>query len=206
MTDQRLEGLPVPAGVSAAGPDQTEQPRGRPGIEPGQYPPRPGVVEFDVVGVHQLGGRHVDQPMIEHIGAQQHLPGAAFKSAQVHLVLRQHDAVLGQFADLLRRHIDPPAAHSDRHAGDRRILVAGPQPDDDVFDTTDRLARLGDDRTAQQLRQMNHRPRPGRYRRARTACDRIGFTHHTPLLNVGFGSAAQCIRGPRRRVNMCTPT
>ena len=52
-----------------------------------------GVLEFDVVGVHQLRGRDVDQPMAKDVGTQQYLALAALEPAQVHLVLRQHHPV-----------------------------------------------------------------------------------------------------------------
>jgi len=73
VPDQRLEGLPVPARVPTPGFDQPEESGRAAGVEAGQHPPGPGVFQFDVIGMHQLRRRDVDEAVIEHIRAQQHL-------------------------------------------------------------------------------------------------------------------------------------
>ena len=91
MPDQRLERLPVPGSLPARRLEEAEQPGWAPGVQPRQNPSLTGIFKFDVVGAHQLARRHIDQPVPEHIGPQQHLAVAAFKGPQVDLVLRQHN-------------------------------------------------------------------------------------------------------------------
>ena len=157
VPDQRLEGLPVPARVPTPGFDQTEEPGRAAGVEAGQHPPGSGVFQLDVIGMHQLRRRDVDQAVIEHIRAQQHLPVAALEPAQIHLVLREVDPLLDEHRGLGSGHIHLATADADHQTGHRGIDVFAAQPDDDVLDPAHRLPVAGNDRAPQQPRQMDHR-------------------------------------------------
>jgi hypothetical protein len=43
-------------------------------------------IEFNIVGAHQFARRDIDQPVPEHVAAQQHLTLTALEPPQVNLV------------------------------------------------------------------------------------------------------------------------
>ena len=91
-----------------------------------------GVLEFDVVGVHQLRGRDVDQPMAKDVGTQQYLALAALEPAQVHLVLRQHHPVPVEVLDPFDRNVHSPTTDIDYQPGYRRVGVHAEQSHDQI--------------------------------------------------------------------------
>ena len=89
VSDQRFKGLPIARRVAAGCLQQSEQTGRAAGVQSRQHPARSAVFQFDVVGAHQLTRGHVDQPVAENIGSQQHLTVAALEPSQVNLVVHQ---------------------------------------------------------------------------------------------------------------------
>ena len=131
--------------------DQPEQPWWAAGVQPRKHPPGAGVFQLDVIGAHQLHGGHIDQPVPQHIGAQQHLTVAALETAKVNLVLGQHNSVRGVLVNGFAADEHAPPADPGHDPGHQRILVGAAQPHDHVLDPAHSLAGAGQHRRAQQL-------------------------------------------------------
>ena len=156
MADQRLERLPVLAGMTLAGLDQSEE-SGRPaGVEAGHHPAFVGFGQLDVPRPHQFGIGDVDQPVPEDVLAEQNLAFATFESPQVDLGLGQHHPFLGELRDAPDGEINPPAPDLAHQAGDQG-QVAAPQANDDVVDLAYFLAGGRKHMTVQQGGQVHVR-------------------------------------------------
>ena len=143
----------MPTGVL----DQPEQRRWPAGIQPCDHPPGARVFEFDVIRAHQIRGGHIDQPVAQHVGAQQHLTLAALEAAEVNFVLGQDDSFRSELVNGLGADEHPTPAEPGHNPGDCRIVVRAAQSDDHVLDAANGLTGAGHDRRAQQLGEMDHR-------------------------------------------------
>jgi hypothetical protein len=99
VADQRFERLPIAGRMAARALDEAEQPGRAPGVQPGKRPAGAGVFQLDVIGAHQIDRGDIDQPVPQHIRAQQHLAVAALEATKINLVLGQHNPIRGVLAD-----------------------------------------------------------------------------------------------------------
>jgi hypothetical protein len=132
--------------------EEAEQPaRATPGVHPGKHPLRAIPVQLQVRGPYQPGVLHVDQPMAEHVRAEQNLALAPFELAQVQLGGRELEDIAVKGRDLLERDVDL-AAPADAHhnAGDQRVVRAA-EPDDHVGQPPERLPAVVHHGTLEQL-------------------------------------------------------
>ena len=126
MPDERLDVLPGDElgvlGVVAAeaARQQATQPRAEARVDAG-HAPRAVVVadQLDVARGDQAGGVDVDHAAIEHVGAEQHLAGAALELRQVQLGGRRLDRVGPELLDPVDRDEHLPPADPGGEADDR---------------------------------------------------------------------------------------
>ncbi len=91
VADQRLEGLPVLAGVASGATDQTEEASRAAGVKAGHHQALGGLRQLDVPGPDQFGVGDVDEPVAQDVLAEQDLALPALKAPQVDLGLGQDD-------------------------------------------------------------------------------------------------------------------
>ncbi len=94
-----------------------------------------------------MRARHVDEPVPEDVGAQQHLALAALELAQVEHRAGQPERVAIKSARLLERDEDLAATDSGHHADHQRMLGTT-EPHDDVSQLADRFPGAIGDRAA----------------------------------------------------------
>jgi hypothetical protein len=150
VPDQPLEVVPV-AGTGGLRRAQAEH-AARADVHPGDDPL--GVVshQFQVGGADQAGVRHVDEPVAQYGGAQQHLAVPALEVAQREPRAGQPQRVAVEAAHLVDRHEDLAPADRGHQAGDQRVVRAA-EPDDDVGQPTEGPRRRGRCRPFDQARQ-----------------------------------------------------
>ena len=142
---------PASSGVRRAA--QPEQPpRAAPGIHPGQHPLVAVLGQLEVGGADQARVRHVDEPVTEHVGPEQHLAVPALEVPQVKPRARQPHRIAVDSAHLVEGHEDLAPAHGGHQAGDERV-VSPAEPHDDVVQPPDRLAAAVRNRPLEQLGQ-----------------------------------------------------
>ena len=129
-------------------------------VHSGEHPVAVPAFQLEVGRLDQVRPLHVDQPVPEHVGPEQHLPVAPVEPAQVELGACQLQHLAVERTDLLDRHVDLPAADRGDQPGHHRVLLAA-EPDDDIGKPPERLAPAVRERAPQQLRQVQ---------RARAAC------------------------------------
>jgi hypothetical protein len=95
----------------------------------------------------------VDQPVPEHVPAEQHLAVPALEPAQAQPRAGQPQRVAVERGDLLDRHEHVTAAHGGDQPGDHRQVRAA-EPDDHVGQTAERLAAAGRQRPLEQFGQV----------------------------------------------------
>jgi hypothetical protein len=122
-------------------------------VDTGQDPVIALAAQLEIDGLDQARGRHVDQPVPEHVGAQQHLAVPPLEPAQVEPGAAQLEHFSVESAGLLERYEDVPAADRRDQPADHR-LISTTEPDDDVGESSDRLAPAVRDRAANQIRQV----------------------------------------------------
>jgi hypothetical protein len=163
VADEPLEVVPVPEGagaVLALRAEQPEQPaRAAPGIHPRQHPlvarlPRslPVQGQLQVGGANEARVRHVDEPVTQHVGPEQHLTLAPVEVAQVEPRARQPQRIAVEAGHLVDWHEDLAPAHGGHQPGDERV-VGTAEPDDDVGEPPDRFAGAVRHRPVEQPRQ-----------------------------------------------------
>jgi len=174
MADQRLEPGPVteylPAGLvrvlpgrlpaRAKQPEQPARPAAR--VHPRQHPLPVTGLQLKVGRAHQVRGLHVDQPVPEHVGPEQHLALAPLESPQVDPGTGEPEHLTVQRDHLPGRNEHLPAADRRNQADDRRAFRAA-KPHDDIGKPPHRLTARISERAPQQLRQVQ-RARAARLR------------------------------------------
>ena len=100
----------------------------------------------------QAGVRHVDEPVAEDVGAEQHLAVPAPEVAQGQARAGQPQRVAVEAAHLVDRHEDLAPAHRGHQAGDERVVRAA-EPDDDIGQPAEGSAAAIGDRPLEQPRQ-----------------------------------------------------
>ena len=134
--------------------EKSEQPVRPPaGVDRGEHPAAVHAGQLEIARTDQARTADVDEPVPEHVGAQQHLAVAPFEPAQVDFGAGQLQHLAVEGADLFDRHEDVAAADGGDQAGDQRI-VGTPQPHDDVRQPAERLAAAVRERAAQQPGQV----------------------------------------------------
>ena len=160
VPDQRLEPGPVaeraPGLVVAVPAGQPPEPAGPAvGVHPGEHPlltpvGGPLLAQLQVVRPDQVGALHVDEPVAQHVPAQQDLAVPALEPAQVELGAGELELLAVEDARLLDGDEYLPAAHFGHQPLHHRQGVAG-QPHDDVLHLAEGLPLAVGDRAVEQL-------------------------------------------------------
>jgi hypothetical protein len=167
MPDQPLEVMPVPAcwacrsRILIAAAEQL--PSLATDVHAGQHPFRivavlSGIDQFQVGGTDQPDVLHVDEPVPEHVGAEQHLALAPLEMPQVKPRAGQLQRIRLEIRHLLGGDEDLPAAADRHHDRGYQRVVGSAQPDDDVGYLAERLTAAIRYRALQQPRQPQRSP------------------------------------------------
>ena len=160
VADERLERLPVLAGVPAPGADEAEQARRPPGVQAAHDPSLAGGLQLDVPRPDQLGVRNVDEAVPQDVLSQQNLPLPALETPEIHFGLRQLHPLLAERGDPVGGDENRPATHLEHQPCDQGKLAAS-KANYHVVDLADALVGGGEHVTAKQRRQVHKRdPNP----------------------------------------------
>ena len=175
---------------STPGAEPPEQPaRAAPGVHAGQDPLLAVLGQLQVGGADQACVLHVDEPVTQHVGPQQHLAVPALEVPQVEPRARQPQRIAVERAHLVDGHEDLAPADGGHQAGDERVV--GPaEPDDDIRHLPDHLAAAVRYRPLEQPGQaqgdlvVGRGPGPGRGGRSWGRCVVMGRPLLARTVNV----------------------